>query len=384
MSNNHHNSCKSIFIFGATILGLIFILATTAFPTSPFLYSTAAVVVFAAEDEEEEVEESKDGDKEEGEESSSSKDEEEEEEEEDKSSSNKDEEEEKEEPEAAAPSTEPIENLTGDQQVLNPTTTAQSLVTDIEPAQPVINNNNKEFNATCKCMTSTPSEEEEAPTTATTQPEQQQQQPIPVTSADIQDSKSFGEVTDPKYTNYYTVSNLLDTIINDKSFWSQAGKSSFYIKLDGTLDQYQVCSMELDVYQPKSTPFLLDIGVSQNYSGVLDQPNKRIVFDKCVKNMDEILMVFDAPSNSFISLSEIKLFGSKLGTESITTTGPPILQQQPPLSLLPPSTTTTTENATKINIKDSIAEIDIQDSTITFKFDPLTASFVGTTDSSRQ
>src|SRR5215212_116179 len=310
MSNNHHhNNCKSLLIFGTTILGLIIILATTALPTTtPFLYSA----VFAAEDEEEEESSSSKDEEEEEEESSSSKDEEEEEEEE--SSNNKDEE----ETVTETPSAESIVNLTGNH-ILNPTTTtAQSLVTDIEPAQP-INNNNKEFNATCKCMTATSSEEGVVSTP--TQPEQQQ--PIPVTSADIQGSKSFGEVTDPKYTNYYTVSNLLDTIINDKSFWSQAGKSSFYIKLDGTLDQYQVCSMELDVYQPKSTPFLLDIGVSQNYSGVLDQPNKQIVFDKCVKNMDEILMVFDAPSNSFTSLSEIKLFGSKLGTEPITTTSPP-------------------------------------------------------------
>src|SRR5215212_247158 len=315
MSNNHHhNNCKSLLIFGTTILGLIIILATTALPTTtPFLYSA----VFAAEDEEEEESSSSKDEEEEEEESSSSKDEEEEEEEE--SSNNKDEE----ETVTETPSAESIVNLTGNH-ILNPTTTtAQSLVTDIEPAQPVINNN-KEFNATCKCMTATSEEVAVvAPATTATQPAEQQQQPIQVTSADIQDSKSFGEVTDPKYTNYYTVSNLLDTIINDKSFWSQAGKSSFYIKLDGTLDQYQVCSMELDVYQPKSTPFLLDIGVSQNYSGVLDQPNKRIQFEKCVKNMDEILMIFDAPSNSFVSLSEIKLFGSKLGTEPITTTSPP-------------------------------------------------------------
>jgi len=380
MSNNH-NSCKStIFIFGATILGLIFILATTAFPTttSPFLlYSTVAV--FAAEDEEEEEEESsKDEDKEEEEEKESSDKEEEAkdggEEEEESSNNNNKEEEEETTISPPPPSSEPIVNLTGDQ-ILNP----QPVVTDIEPAQPVINNN-KEFNATCKCMTATSAAEEGVPTTTATQPEQQQ--PIPVTSADIQDSKSFGEVTDPKYTNYYTVSNLLDTIINDKSFWSQAGKSSFYIKLDGTLDQYQVCSMELNVYQPKSTPFLLDIGVSQNYSGILDQPNKRVVFDKCVKNMDEILMMFDAPSNSFISLGEIKLFGSKLGIKeepeatlpTIIPSQQPILNQQPTTT----STTTTTENATKINIKDSIAEIDIQDSTITFKFDPLTATFIGT------
>ncbi|MDF2736338.1 MAG: hypothetical protein K0S93_194, partial [Nitrososphaeraceae archaeon] len=183
-----------------------------------------------------------------------------------------------------------------------------------------------------------------------------------------------GEVIDPTYTNYYTVSNLLDTIINDKSFWSQAGKSSFYIKLDNALDNYQVCSAELNVYQPKSTPYLLDIGVSQNYTGVLDQTTEKIQFDKCVKNMDEIYMIFDNPSGSYVSISEISLFGSKLGETTPTTIIPPTLEP----TITPTPQQPQTENATKINIQDSNAEIDIKNSTITFKFDPITGIFQGT------
>jgi hypothetical protein len=335
-------------------------------------------IAFAAEDAEEE--EQKDSEKEEtkdeDEEEEGSKDEDKKEESEEGSK----EEESKEEPVINNNDTtqppELIANLTGDQilnllePVVNPveeinTTPAEQPIATTT-AEPIID---KEFNATCKCTTI--GGKPTTNTTPTTIAPQGQQEQIPVTNADIQDSKSFGEVIDPAYTNYYTVPNLLDTIINDVSFWSQAGKSSFYIKLDNVLDSYQVCSMELNVYQPKSTPFLLDIGVSQNYTGVLDQPTERIQFDKCVKNMDEIFMIFDNPSNSFISISEIKLFGSKL------TAGSTITQPTPTIIAPTLEPKIPTENATKINIQDSTAEIDIKNSTVTFKFDPLTGIFKG-------
>jgi hypothetical protein len=307
-----------------------------------------------AQDEEEEEEE-----KDSSEEEKETKDEEEDSS--DAKDEDKEEESEEEQQKEEETPTTTTTNLTGNQQLLD---LLQPIVNPTTTAEPIINNN-KEFNATCKCTT-TP------PTTQDQLQQQQEEEQIPVTNADIQDSKSFGEVTDPAYTNYYTVPNLLDTIINDVSFWSQAGKSSFYIKLDNVLDTYQVCSMELNVYQPKNTPFLLDIGVSQNYTGVLDQPTERIQFDKCVKNMDEIYMIFDNPSGSFVSISEIKLFGSKL-----TATGPTVTQ---PTTVIAPPTLEPkipTENATKINIQDSTAEIDIKNSTVTFKFDPLTGIFKG-------
>jgi hypothetical protein len=62
-------------------------------------------------------------------------------------------------------------------------------------------------------------------------------------------------------------------------------------------------------------------------------------------------------SNDFISIAELKLFGSKLGEPP---TEPP---QQPPSQQGP------YKNATKINISNSEAAIDIKNSTITLKFD---------------
>lgn len=339
---------------------LILAIAVTIIPT---VYST--IVVYAAEEEEDEKEEeessSKDEDEEKEEEETEEKDEEEQSEEEEEQSNDSN--------ETIQTLTPPIVNAT---QIIQDQFNDYLTTTTTTEAEPIINEEKEEFNATCKCKTvgSPPTVEKPTTTAVTTGQEEQ----IPVTSADIQESQSFGEVVDPAYTNYYVVPNLLDTIINDKSFWSQAGKSSFYIKLDNVLDSYQVCSMELNVYDPsKNTPYLLDVGVSRNYTGILDQTNERIQFEKCVKNMDEILMIFDNPSNSFVSIGEIKLFGSKLGT--------PEPQQQPAMQqppLIPPTTSQEeeTENATKINIQDSTAEIDIKNSTITFKFDPLTATFV--------
>jgi hypothetical protein len=121
----------------------------------------------------------------------------------------------------------------------------------------------------------------------------------------------------------------------------------------------------------------LDIGVTKDYTGVIDQTTEKIQFDKCVKNMDEILMTFDNPTNSFISIGEISLFGSKLDTTEAanppTSNIQPILNQQ---QQQPPRLEQQTENANKINIEDSKAEISIKNSTVTFKFDPMTATFV--------
>ncbi|HET6717117.1 MAG TPA: hypothetical protein VFG90_08290 [Nitrososphaeraceae archaeon] len=266
--------------------------------------------------------------------------------------------------------TPPINNDTTDT-IVNTTTTFQepeSIAMTPTPT-PTPAEEEGEFNATCQCKTTS----SKKPKPPSNDPITSEQTIIPITSANIKDSKSFGQVTDPAYTSFYTVPNLLDTIIDDISFWSQAGQSSFYIHLDDTLDNYQVCSAELNVHNPKSTPYLLDVGVSKNYTGVIDQTKEKIQFEKCVKNMDEIYMTFDNVAGNYISISEIKLFGSKLtGAATQTTTIPPTLQ--PPLI---PNEEEETENATKINIENSTAEVDIKNSTITFKFDPLTATFVG-------
>ena len=79
--------------------------------------------------------------------------------------------------------------------------------------------------------------------------------------------------------------------------------------------------------------------------------------------MDQILMIFNSGnlvSNDFVSIGEIKLFGSKLGAEGAV---------EPPSTQLPPQGGPY-KNATKINIANSEAQIDIKNSTIILKFDP--------------
>jgi hypothetical protein len=370
-------SHSTLILLGATILSL------TLFAGSIIDDYNA---VLAQEEEEEKEEEGKEEDKEEEEESKGGDEEEKEseesskEEEESKDSSNEEASNEQKEEEETPPTTEtpvqnntnaiplipvpqpqPIANLTGDH-ILNPVPVPDAIETTI--AEPIIK---EEFNATCKCMTIPSSG---TPTTTPTTPTQSNSQQIPITTANIVDSKSLGQVIDPVYTGFYTVSNLLDNKIDDISFWSQAGKSSFYIKLDNVLDQYQVCSIEANVNKPTNAPFLLDIGVTKEYTGVIDQTTEKIQFDKCVKNMDEILMTIDNPPNTFISLGELKLFGSKVGATDVTPLSPP------QTTITPPTLEPQTENANKINIQDSIAEIAIKNSTVTFKFDPMTATFV--------
>ena len=152
-------------------------------------------------------------------------------------------------------------------------------------------------------------------------------QQIPLTAANIISQKSLGKVIDPIYTSYYTVANLFDSKTDDTSFWSQAGNSGFSIRLDGMLNDYRVCSIELNnIPNPKNVPFILDIGTSKNYTGILNQANQRIQFDSCVNNMNQIVMIFNKgnpQSEDFISIGEIKLFGSKLGAVPVAAAASP-------------------------------------------------------------
>jgi hypothetical protein len=354
-----HSKSLFILIGTTTILSLILI--------AGIIDDSITVALAQQEEDDKEKEEE---DKEDSKEEEEQKEESEESSKEEESEESSNEEEQKKEEEESIPETiTSVPNTTIIPEIIpEPILTTTTTTTATEEPQPI----KEEFNATCKCMTTSLGTK---PTTPT--PQQPSGNQIPVTSANIIDSKSLGQVLDTNYTGFYTVSNLLDNKIDDTSFWSQAGKSSFYIKLDNILDQYQVCSAELNIHKPTNTPFLLDIGVTKDYTGVIDQTTEKIQFDKCVKNMDEILMTFDNPTNSFISIGEISLFGSKLDTTEAanppTSNIQPILNQQ---QQQPPRLEQQTENANKINIEDSKAEISIKNSTVTFKFDPMTATFV--------
>jgi hypothetical protein len=349
MSNN--TNCTLVFYFGVTILSLILLLVLAIAPQVQYN-------VFAQDEDEKEEEESEE------EEQESNNEEEKEESEEEQQQQQEEDKTPVVEEEIVQPESNPTPMVLPEP-ILNFTQPVQN--TAVETATPPI----EEFNATCSCFTNNLSN----PATPTPQPDAQTQ--IPISSANIVDSNSLGQVKDGNYTGYYTVSNLLDNKIDDTSFWSQAGNSGFTIQFDNTLNDYQVCSMELNnIHDPKGIPYFLDIGVSKNYTGVIDQVNEKIQFDKCVRDMNQIVLMFNKDnleSMDFISIGEIKLFGSKLG--AVTPTTPPVLE---PVQPTKPTTKQSTEyeNATRINIQDSTAEIDIKNSTVTFKFDPMTATFV--------
>jgi hypothetical protein len=355
-----------------SIIGLLGVLLLFTTPTATITSPSLQQNVYAQDNEEEEKEQeepeeesgdSKDEDKEEQEE------EEPEEKEESEEGNNNEEQTPTAEPNITAVPEQaplPVINVTVNPQIINLTQPVANTpqIISTPQAQPPL----EQFNATCSCFTTTdnkpptqsiiPQQQQEAATASPPQPLQQ----IPISNVNIKEFVSSGQITDPAYTNYYTVPNLFDNVVDDKSYWSQAGKSNFHIQFDTILDNYQVCSMELSVYNPKNTPYLLDIGLPQTYSGIIDQMNEKIQFDNCVKNMDEILMVFDNPPGSYLSVAELKLFGKKLGDEPTPTPTPQPNNPQPQPNPQPSA-------PYKIDIKDSTAEVDIKNSTITFKFD---------------
>ncbi len=357
MSNN--SNCTLVFYFGVTILSLILVL----------LIATPQIQYIALAQDEDEKEEEKE---QEEEQEDSSKDEEKEEEQQEEGGNSEEQQQEEQTPvEEVQPVEEPIPTpMVLPEPILNFTQPPiQNTAVETETATSPI----EEFNATCSCFTNNNLSN---PPTPTPQPNTQSQ--IPINSNNIVDSNSLGQVKDGNYTGYYTVANLLDNKIDDTSFWSQAGNSGFTIQFDNTLNDYQVCSMELNnIHDPKGVPYFLDIGVSKNYTGVIDQVNEKIQFDKCVRDMNQIVMMFNKnnlESTDFISIGEIKLFGSKIGAVTPTII-PPVLEPTPEKPIQS-TTTAGYENATRINIEDSTAEIDIKNSTVTFKFDPMTATFV--------
>ena len=384
MTNN-----KPIFYFGTTIL-ILTLLATVAgsTPQNYFLDDHIPQFIFAQEDEGEEKEEEEEPEEE-------SKEEEEEEEEQESGSEEEGEQQPEEEPTAeeqtnvSVVTNETIQETA--QQIIEkelalagitspnetpPVSTPPPEETISPPPQPVTNE--MQFDATCNCTTMKPTQQ---PVMQPVSPQQQNNviQQIPLTAANILSQKSLGKVIDPIYTSYYTVANLFDSKTDDTSFWSQAGNSGFSIRLDGTLNDYRVCSIELNnIPNPKNVPFILDVGTSQNYTGILNQVNQRIQFDSCITNMNQIVMIFNKgnpQSEDFISIGEIKLFGSKLGAvtpAAATASSTPTTTMSPSQQLEQPY-----KNATKVNISNADAQIDIKNSTITFKFDPSAAQATG-------
>ncbi len=367
------------------ILSLLLVTSAIASSSTTTIPSLSSYYYVYAQDEEDKDEEEQEEQKEEQEEEGDTKDE-------DKDEEQK-EEEQSEQPAAEPAAAEPTQEQTIQQTVKDELhqLLLNSSLSSAQPQQPAAaapiiqyeeqkSSPTPPLNLKCNCTTNNTETFIHPPTitttttippttTTTTTSTLEQLEQIQITPQDITSSLSNGEITNPDYTSFYTVSNLFDNLINEYSFWSQAGpNSSFEIKLNNKLDNYQVCSAEIYTYNPKNVPFTLDIGLGKIFTGVLDQPVKTLQFDNCVKNIDDIKMTFDSPTGQYVSIGELKLFGNKLS--DIPSSPSP----KPPTE---PAAPYDQNDATKINIKNSSAEIDITNSTVTFKFDPQSAKATG-------
>ena len=133
----------------------------------------------------------------------------------------------------------------------------------------------------------------------------------------IDNTSSIGGITDKNYTDFYNVNKMFDNVTNINSAWSQHGQTSFDVILKQPLNK-TVCTVELFVYDPKNTPYILNIQAStpKNITGTLNAPV--IPIDTgCIKDLKGISMDFDGP-DKFTTLTEFKLFQNK--TSQPTTT----------------------------------------------------------------
>jgi len=188
--------------------------------------------------------------------------------------------------------------------------------------------------------------------------------------SNIQTIDAFGKYNDTAYTNFYNVRNLFDNQTNTWSFWSQYDKSGFVISLD-PLDK-PVCSVEIDVNNPKNTPFNLRLGNPEtfvNFDGELDKPKEILNIEPCLNDVKGISATFNA-DKKWTTLSEIKLFSN--GT-NIPPVEPPTCQTgyhwDPVKKKCVPDVVNPGGNVTHITISNSTATMDVTDSKLILNID---------------
>ncbi len=181
---------------------------------------------------------------------------------------------------------------------------------------------------------------------------------------------AFGKYNDTQYTDFYNVRNLFDNQTNSWSFWSQYGKSGFVISLN-PLDK-PVCSVEVDVNNPKNTPFNLRLGNPEtfiNFDGKLDKEKEILEINNCIKDVKAISMTFDA-DKKWTTLSELKLFSNKTNIPPID---PPVCKDgyhyDPIKKECVKDVVTPGGNQTHITISNSTATMNVTDSELIINID---------------
>jgi hypothetical protein len=186
----------------------------------------------------------------------------------------------------------------------------------------------------------------------------------------IEKTDAFGKWNNTDYTTFYNVRNLFDNQTNSWSFWGQYGKSGFSV--DFVPLKYPVCSVEMQVFNPKNTPFKFQIASNETIAtldGDLNNQLEIIQLDKCLSNANTMQLTSDAPGNWTI-LSEVKLFSN------VTTNPGPV---EPPVcppgmhydDVLKKCVSNTPEpepepeyNITKLNIANSTVYANMTDSSL--------------------
>ena len=127
----------------------------------------------------------------------------------------------------------------------------------------------------------------------------------------IKSYEDYGGYTKSDYREIYNPLKMFDnekvTVNTTHSFWSQYSDSGFLINLNQPLNQ-SICSMELEVFNPKNSPYVLEIG-GKTFNGSLDSTKVPINLG-CIDKVDKFSFSFDA-DNKWTTISEIKLFTEK-------------------------------------------------------------------------
>lgn len=192
----------------------------------------------------------------------------------------------------------------------------------------------------------------------------------------IQKSDAFGKWNNTDYTSFYSVKNLFDNQTNSWSFWGQYGVSGWNVLLEQPL-KAPVCSVEIDVYNPKNTPYSFIIGNNETMAEInnnlLDTTKEVIeITDNCIQNVTAMQFMSNAPGN-WTTLSEVKLFSNQT-TEPGPGPEPPVcppdmhwdatLQKCVPNVVEPPPEPIPVGNITKLTISNSTVFANITDSRI--------------------
>jgi hypothetical protein len=193
----------------------------------------------------------------------------------------------------------------------------------------------------------------------------------------IKDTESFGKWNNTDYTNFYKVENMFDNTTSEVSSWSQYGQSGWIVNLQNPLNTTKnVCSVEIDVYKPKNTPFNFKIGSNETgfseVSSLLDNSKEVINIEDCIQNVTTLAFASNSPGN-WTTISEVKLFSNETtgggpepepcppGTHKDPVTGlciPDEPEPDPDPEPIPPT------NITKLTITNSTVYANVTDSKV--------------------